>query len=86
MFDYQWVITGTEREYLAVLDKYAEQYEAYCRKTKRDPVKARSFQGWWMLKGPTAFKTPEQAGRFRRELMLRIVWRQTHADAVANVG
>ncbi len=71
-FSYDWVSDATRADYDAMLDADALAFLRSVPVTAGGRPLEKSFQGWWMTKGPTSFATPDDTFRYRRELWARV--------------
>lgn len=71
MFDYSWVSDETKPEYEAVLKEHALKFLQWRAKAafRRQWTLERAVKYWWLEHGPTAFRTTEDALRFKLELI-----------------
>lgn len=75
LFSYGWVTDKTRADYDAMLDADALSFVQWMHRTQADASMTlkRRFSAWWLTKGPTAFATPDDAFRYKRELFDRAV-------------
>jgi hypothetical protein len=67
LFSYGWVTEVTRPDYDAML--LADGVAFYTWRAGRPSLSlAGHFKAWWNTKGPTAFATPDDAFRYKREL------------------
>jgi hypothetical protein len=71
MIDYRWVSEDTKPEFEAVLKMHGLKFLRWRLKSqnrKNQPL-AAAFKNWWMVGGPTGFRTNADCFRFQQELL-----------------
>lgn len=70
MIDYAWRQPETEEDFQRVLKQHALSFLAWRAKSPNRKAQAllRAFQSWWLVKGPTGFRSAADALRYRDEV------------------